>query len=304
MCGGEHIKRSEITTQISQESSDYLFDSTQIQTVLNGQKYQMPRNKEYLHIWKYGEGHMLGILGGIDTSRAKKYSDWKYDIKEHLTINGPQNRYGGCTDTQWQKAIEFFRRPEITKRSVVNKENQKKLKELSYGGSQSIPTLRYKKVFKYDSIKDEPPAEGTPQKVTLSPNVVSQPFRNFVEIIFENHEKSLQSWHLAGYSFFAAAIGLGKWSPEQRKNYNLLDAVSRHTIQVFPKSYAAILLTFDNAGMWNLRSELTENRYLGQQLYISVLSPARSLRDEYNIPDNALLCGIVKKLPFPPPYTI
>ncbi|XP_062085317.1 uncharacterized protein LOC133791404 [Humulus lupulus] len=88
---------------------------------------------------------MPGILRGIDTSCAKKYSDWKYDIKGHLTINGPQNRYGGCTDTQWQKAIDFFRRPEITKRSVVNKENRKKLKELSYGGSQSIPALRYKK---------------------------------------------------------------------------------------------------------------------------------------------------------------
>ena len=83
-----------------------------------------------------------------------------------------------------------------------------------------------------------------------------------------------------------------------------MDAVSRHTIQVFPKSWAAILVTFDNAGMWNLRSEVTENKYLGQQMYVSVLSEARSLRDEYNIPDTALLCGIVKHLPKPPPYTI
>ncbi|EXB53608.1 L-ascorbate oxidase-like protein [Morus notabilis] len=159
------------------------------------------------------------------------------------------------------------------------------------------------KVFKYDLIKDEPPKKLSGE-VTLAPNVVNQTFRNFVEIIFENHEKSLQSWHLAGYSFFAVSIEPGRWRPEKRKNYNLLDAVSRHTIQVYPKSYAAVLLTFDNAGMWNLRSELTENRYLGQQLYISVLSPARSLRDEYNMPDNALLCGIVKDLPKPHPYTI
>lgn len=96
----------------------------------------------------------------------------------------------------------------------------------------------------------------------------------------------------------------GRWTPEKRKSYNLLDAVSRHTIQVYPKSWAAIMLTFDNAGLWNLRSELTERRYLGQQLYVSVLSPARSLRDEYNIPDNALLCGIVKDLPWPPPYSL
>jgi L-ascorbate oxidase len=87
-------------------------------------------------------------------------------------------------------------------------------------------------------------------------------------------------------------------------NYNLLDAVSRHTVQVFPKSWAAILLTVDNAGMWNIRSEIAERRYLGQQLYASVLSPGRSLRDEYNVPDNALLCGIVKNLPKPPPYVI
>ncbi|RRT82081.1 hypothetical protein B296_00020738 [Ensete ventricosum] len=39
---------------------------------------------------------------------------------------------------------------------------------------------------------------------------------------------------------------------------------------------------------------------LGRQLYISMLSPERSLRDEYNTPDNALLCGGVAKLPRPP----
>ncbi|KAA0036016.1 L-ascorbate oxidase-like protein [Cucumis melo var. makuwa] len=159
------------------------------------------------------------------------------------------------------------------------------------------------KVFKYDTISDEGSAK-TANTVTIAPNVVNATFRNFVEIIFENHEKSLQSWHLDGYSFFAVAIEPGRWSPEKRKNYNLLDAVSRHTIQVFPKSWGAILLTLDNAGMWNLRSELTENRYLGQQLYFSVQSPARSLRDEYNIPDNALLCGLVKDMSLPQPYTI
>lgn len=100
------------------------------------------------------------------------------------------------------------------------------------------------------------------------------------------------------------SIEPGRWTPERRRNYNLLDAVSRHTVQVFPKSWAAILLTFDNAGMWNIRSEIVERRYLGQQLYASILSPARSLRDEYNIPDNALLCGLVKNLPKPPPYVI
>ncbi|XP_027334472.1 L-ascorbate oxidase homolog [Abrus precatorius] len=158
------------------------------------------------------------------------------------------------------------------------------------------------KVFKYDTISDEPPADLN--TVVKAPNVINATFRNFVEIIFENHGKVVQSYNLDGYSFFAVAIEPGRWSPEKRKNYNLLDAVSRHTIQVFPKSWAAIMLTFDNAGMWNLRSEHAENRYLGQQLYVSVLSPERSLRDEYNMPDTQLLCGIVKDLPNPQPYSI
>ncbi|KAG2686259.1 hypothetical protein I3760_10G167700 [Carya illinoinensis] len=158
------------------------------------------------------------------------------------------------------------------------------------------------KVFKYNIISDDPQSQGV--EVTKAPIVLNTTFRNFVEIIFENHEKSIQSWHLDGYSFFAVAIEPGRWNPERRRNYNLLDAVSRHTVQVFPNSWAAIFLTFDNPGMWNIRSEVAERRYLGQQLYVSLLSPARSLRDEYNIPDDALLCGIVKDLPKPPPYSI
>ncbi|KAK8262373.1 hypothetical protein E1A91_D13G252000v1 [Gossypium mustelinum] len=158
------------------------------------------------------------------------------------------------------------------------------------------------KVFKYDTIPDDPPAEIT--KVTMEPVVLNLTHRNFMEIIFENRETAIQSYHLCGYAFFAVAVETGQWSPEKRKNYNLLDAVSRHTIQVFPKSWAAILLSFDNCGMWNIRSEVWDRRYLGQQLYVSVVSPNKSLRDEYNMPESALVCGVVESMPRPPPaYT-
>lgn len=158
------------------------------------------------------------------------------------------------------------------------------------------------KVFKYDLVKDEPPTAE--DKVIIAPSVVNATFRNFVEIIFENHEKTIQTWHLDGYSFFAVAVEPGKWTPEKRKNYNLLDAVSRHTVQVYPGSWAAVMTTLDNAGMWSLRSEMWERAYLGQQLYLSVQSPARSLRDEYNLPDNHPLCGLVENMPLPPPYSL
>ncbi|KAK8940681.1 hypothetical protein KSP39_PZI010454 [Platanthera zijinensis] len=158
------------------------------------------------------------------------------------------------------------------------------------------------RVFKYNQITDEGTSPGA--AVKLEPNVITAEFRTFIEIILENPETSIQSYHLDGYSFFPTGMGPGKWTPESRKTYNLLDAVSRHTIQVYPKSWSAIMLTFDNAGMWNLRSEIWDRRHLGQQLYISVLSPERSLRDEYDLPENALRCGAVVGLPLPAPYTI
>lgn len=60
------------------------------------------------------------------------------------------------------------------------------------------------KVFKYDTIKDEPATAET-RKILVQPNVLNIEHRTFVEIVFENHERTAQSWHLDGYSFFAVA---------------------------------------------------------------------------------------------------
>jgi L-ascorbate oxidase len=80
--------------------------------------------------------------------------------------------------------------------SHVNPETPLKLAEY-YGVAD--------KVFKYDTILDSPQANVANAKIVTQPNVLNLTFRNFVEIIFENHEKSMQSYHLDGYSFFAVA---------------------------------------------------------------------------------------------------
>ncbi|KAF2594574.1 hypothetical protein F2Q70_00043015 [Brassica cretica] len=145
------------------------------------------------------------------------------------------------------------------------------------------------KVFKYDSISDNPTSDQI-KNIKIEPNVLNiiQPREECPVLAF--------GWLLL------LRCSPGTWTPEKRKNYNLLDAVSRHTIQVYPKCWAAILLTFDNCGMWNIRSENSERRYLGQQLYASVLSPEKSLRDEYNMPESSLQCGLVKDKPKINPY--
>lgn len=53
-------------------------------------------------------------------------------------------------------------------------------------------------VFSLGSIPDKP-TEG-PGHLTTS--VMAADFRGFAEIVFENTESYLQSWHIDGHSFF------------------------------------------------------------------------------------------------------
>ncbi|XP_061971186.1 L-ascorbate oxidase homolog [Populus nigra] len=142
-------------------------------------------------------------------------------------------------------------------------------------------------VFKENSISDRPYGGG----LYLDTSVLTLPYRAFVEIVFQNNEDIVQSWHLDGYSFFVVGMDGGQWTTASRNQYNLRDGVSRCTIQVYPKAWTAIYIPLDNVGMWNLRTEFWARQYLGQQFYLRVYTDSTSLRDEYPIPKNALLCG-------------
>lgn len=64
--------------------------------------------------------------------------------------------------------------------------------------------------------------------------------------------------------------------------------------QVYPASWTAVLVSLDNEGMWNLRSQSLDRRYLGQEIYIRVSQGSSEVpnpRDELPMPSNALLCG-------------
>ncbi|KAF6168224.1 hypothetical protein GIB67_011609 [Kingdonia uniflora] len=142
-------------------------------------------------------------------------------------------------------------------------------------------------VFSVGSIPDSPTGGGG----YLQTSVMTADFRAYIEIVFENTEDTVQSWHIDGYSFFVVGMDGGQWSPDSRLGYNLRDTVARSTVQVYPKSWTAIYMALDNVGMWNIRSENWVNQYLGQQFYLRVYSSVNSWRDEYPIPKNALLCG-------------
>ncbi|XP_047159908.1 L-ascorbate oxidase homolog isoform X2 [Vigna umbellata] len=142
-------------------------------------------------------------------------------------------------------------------------------------------------VFRPGSISDRPTGGG----IYLDTSVLQTDFRAFVEIVFQNNENIVQSYHLDGYSFFVVGMDGGQWTPSSRNQYNLHDAVSRCTTQVYPMSWTAIYVALDNVGMWNLRSEFWARQYLGQQLYVRVYTASTSIRDEFPVPKNAILCG-------------
>ncbi|KAF3970293.1 hypothetical protein CMV_005991 [Castanea mollissima] len=145
-------------------------------------------------------------------------------------------------------------------------------------------------VFRVGSISSNPTGGG----IYLDTAVMGADYRAFIEIVFENTEDIIQSWHLNGYSFWVVGMDGGLWTTASRNQYNLRDAVSRVTTQVYPKSWTAIYLALDNVGMWNLRTEFWARQYLGQQFYLRVYTPTTSIRDEFPIPKNALLCGRAK----------
>ncbi|OMP02267.1 Multicopper oxidase, type 1 [Corchorus olitorius] len=130
-------------------------------------------------------------------------------------------------------------------------------------------------VYSLGSIPDGPGPAG--DHAYLQTSVMAADFRGYAEIVFENPEENVQSWHIDGHSFFV--VGYDGWGP--------VDSCK----QVYPKSWTAVYMPLDNVGMWNVRSENWARQYLGHQFYLRVFSPSNSWRDEYPIPTNALLCG-------------
>ncbi|KAI4967753.1 hypothetical protein ZWY2020_015119 [Hordeum vulgare] len=148
-------------------------------------------------------------------------------------------------------------------------------------------------MIEWDSVPERPdggaPRPGTP--------VVRLNLHEFVEVVFQNTENEMQSWHLDGYDFWVVGYGNGgQWTENERLNYNLVDAQARHTVQVYPNGWSAILVSLDNQGMWNLRSANWDRQYR-QQLYLRVWTAEQSFSNEYSIPTNAILCGRAAGLP-------
>ncbi|KAM7257420.1 hypothetical protein ACFE04_013161 [Oxalis oulophora] len=140
------------------------------------------------------------------------------------------------------------------------------------------------------------PLTGPPR---LETSIINGSYRGFMEIVIQNNDTKMQSYHLDGYAVFVVGMDFGEWTENSRGTYNKWDGIARTTVQVYPGAWTAILVSLDNVGAWNLRSENLDSWYLGQETYIRVINPENSNKTEFPPPDNVLYCGALKKLQKP-----
>ncbi|KAL9326991.1 hypothetical protein ACSQ67_007636 [Phaseolus vulgaris] len=217
---------------------------------------------------------------------VKQARTYRWNLTANAARPNPQGsyHYGEITPTKTivlsnsASLINGKLRYTVNKVSYVNPDTPLKLADYF-----NIPGI-----YSVDSLQSLP-SDNTPSSVATS--VVPTDLHDFIEVVFQNNENTTQSWHLDGYDFWVVGYGFGEWTPAKRRTYNLVDALTRHTAQVYPNAWTGILVSLDNQGMWNLRSAMWERQYLGQQLYLRVWTSERSLANEYDIPDNVLLCG-------------
>lgn len=62
-------------------------------------------------------------------------------------------------------------------------------------------------------------------------------------------------------------------------------------VQVFSGAWTAVLVSLDNPGAWNLRSQNLDRWYLGQETYLRIVNPEENGETEFSVPDNVLYCG-------------
>ncbi|KAL1371237.1 hypothetical protein HN51_001464 [Arachis hypogaea] len=183
-------------------------------------------------------------------------------------------------------------------REKINGKNRATLSGISFVNPSTPIRLadkyKLKGVYKLDFPTN--PITGPPQAKT---SVINGTYRGFMEIILQNNDTKMHSYHLDGYAFFVVGMDYGEWTNNSRGTYNKWDGIARTTAQVYPGAWTAILVSLDNVGVWNLRTENLDNWYLGQETYIRVVNPEANNKTELPMPDNALFCGALQKLQKP-----
>lgn len=213
----------------------------------------------------------------------------RWNVTASAARPNPQGsfRYGDITVTDVYVILN--RPPEL-----INGKSCTTLNGISY--FSPLTPLMLAEQFKVLGVyKLDFPNGPTGRPAKLDTSVMNVTYKGFVEIIFQNNDTVMYTYHLDGYAFFVVGMDYGLWTENSRGTYNKWDGVARCTTQVFPGAWTAILVSIDNSGIWNLRTENLDAWYLGQETYMSAVNPKID-KTETAFPDNAIYCGVLSSL--------
>ncbi|KAF9614483.1 hypothetical protein IFM89_018730 [Coptis chinensis] len=73
------------------------------------------------------------------------------------------------------------------------------------------------------------PITGPPRVGT---SVINGTYRGFMEVVLQNNDTKVQTYHMDGYAFFVVGMDFGEWTNNSRGTYNKWDGIARCTVQV------------------------------------------------------------------------
>ncbi|KAG5375252.1 hypothetical protein IGI04_039848 [Brassica rapa subsp. trilocularis] len=86
---------------------------------------------------------------------------------------------------------------------------------------------RLKGVYKLDFPSR--PVDSKPPR--LESSIINATYKEFIQVIFQNNDTKVQTFHIDGYSFYVVTMDFGNWTEDKKGSYNNWDAISRSTIE-------------------------------------------------------------------------
>ncbi|KAF2315763.1 hypothetical protein GH714_040300 [Hevea brasiliensis] len=71
-----------------------------------------------------------------------------------------------------------------------------------------------------------------PPRMDIS--VINATYKGFIQVVLQNNDTKMLSFHMDGYSFFVVGMDWGVWTEDKKSSYNNWDAISRCTVEVYP----------------------------------------------------------------------
>ncbi|KAG1354492.1 Monocopper oxidase-like protein SKU5 [Cocos nucifera] len=114
---------------------------------------------------------------------------------------------------------------------VINRKRRSTINGISY--SPPATPLRLADLYNLKGVYTlDFPTRPLKRAPKIGQSVINGTFRGFMEIIFQNNDTKVQTYHMDGYSFFVVGMDYGEWTEDSRGTYNKGDGVARCTAQV------------------------------------------------------------------------